>query len=132
MRTKKLLLIIFLNSCFLFKLGAQECGTPTNGVNQDFSYMTNSSTSEASICINVFFHIVRQSSGTGGFNSSNIDLIVEDLNEYYNPYSIYIHKQGTDFIDNSTYFDLTDSEFNSLINQYSVSNSINFYLVILF
>lgn len=130
MRTKILFLTILIGFISINKINAQQCGTPMSGSNQEFS-STNSKKSlyNESICINVFFHIVRQSNGTGGFNSSNIDLIVEDLNEYYNPFDIYINKQGVDFIDNSTYYDLTSNEFNSLIGINNSSNSINFYLV---
>ena len=130
MKIKILLLTILIGIISINKINAQQCGTPTGGTNQEFASTNNkSSLNDESICINVFFHIVRQSNGTGGFNSSNIDLIVDDLNEYYNPFDIYINKQGVDFIDNSTYYNLTSNEFNSLIGINNSSNSINFYLV---
>lgn len=129
MRTKFFLLTLLIGIISINKLNAQQCGTPANGENQEFIPSRDGSASDDVICLNVFFNIVRQSNGTGGFNSSNIDLIVENLNEYYNPFDIYINKQGIDFIDNSTYYDLTDNEFNGLIGINNSSNSINFYLV---
>ena len=119
------ILIIFT---FISTLKAQNCGTPNSGVNQEFGTLRNSSC-ETSVCINVFFHIVKKTDGSGGFNVSNVDLIVNDLNEFYNPHNIYIHKQGVDFINNSYYYDLPSIGFNGLIGQNNVTNAINFYLV---
>lgn len=128
MKRTNLFIIALTFFLFLNKAYSQECGTPTTGTNQTF---TNSKGvfDDSPICVNVFFHIIRQSNGSGGFNSSNIDTIVDNLNEFYNPHNIYIHKQGVDFINNSTYYDLASNEFNGLISLNNVSNSINFYLV---
>ena len=129
MKTKITYLLSLISLLTTINLRSQECGTPSTGINQEFSSPLNRSTSDESLCLNVYFHIVRQTNGSGGFNINNIDVIVENLNEYYNRFGIYINKQGVDFIDNSNYYELTDNEFNSLIGINNVSNSINFYLV---
>lgn len=127
--------IIYFITIYFFTLYgfSQECGTPTNSVNQDFTQIIlgrlASYVNDGPYCINVKFHIVRKNDGTGGFDSSNIENLVSNLNQAYNPVNIFINNEGYDFINNTTYYDLTNSEFGDLITINNVSNAINFYLV---
>lgn len=112
--------------------GQEYCGTPTSSTPQHFEGFEgnlNSRTTPSGICINVFFHIVRESDGTGGINPANINVILQNLNEAFNPHRIYINNFGVDFIDSSTYYNLATNEFNGLISINNISNAINFYLV---
>ncbi|MBQ0739699.1 hypothetical protein J9332_35935, partial [Aquimarina celericrescens] len=77
MKIRILQLVILVGIFINTNVIAQQCGTPTTGSNQDFFLSKNGITGDDSICINVSFHIVRQSNGSGGFNSSNIDLTIK-------------------------------------------------------
>lgn len=107
------------------------CGT----TEADVSYSTEREPSNTrqligtAVCIDVYFHIVRQDDGSGGFDLSKLPAIIEKLNGRLNQFGIFINSGGYDFIDNSLYYDLLDSEFNSLLQQKVKLNAINFYLV---
>lgn len=50
--------------------------------------------SSAAVCIDVFFHVVRNTDGTNAFVEPNIDAIVGELNEVYSPHNIVINNAG--------------------------------------
>ena len=118
MKTKLLVLVLLfsLNSLVF----GQICGTPpysnenlqqkqSNSVNITNSlYLSNST----SICVNVKYHIVRESNGTGGFNISNLNNVTNRLNEAFNEHKIYFNSLGHDFINNSTYYNIDDPTRN--------------------
>jgi len=135
MKTKIILMTIF--SCFFLTTYSQiECGTPTNSLNKDYSgiiegrgvYQPN----EGPYCINVYFHIVRQTNGTGGFNSNQIDEVVDILNDAFNPHNIFINNLGQGFIDNNDYFNfnapISNNQVVSPIFNINTPNAINVYL----
>ena len=114
-----------------FNSNAQECGTPISTTNQVFNIPTNN---DAQYCVNVKFHIVRESNGTGGFNASQIPSLINYINQFYNSISINVASAGFDYINNSVLFNIDDvgndsTEFNQLITNNNVSNAINFYIV---
>lgn len=137
MKTKTLLLITFFGLLTSLELKAQQCGTPqtTNFptsqrtiVNQNF--LNNNEP----ICFNVFYHIVRQNNGSGGFNASLLDDVTEKLNLACNPHSLNVNNLGFDYIDNTTYYNIDDSggnnsEFNALVQINNNPNAINIYIV---
>lgn len=128
---KKVLFLLILGIIFL-KSNAQECGTQTNYPNKIPSYTiaTNETFDNSAICVRVFFHIVRNSAGTNGFNTSNIQFLVNGLNQVYNLHNIVIVNQGNDVINNDTYgVEFNDGEYNSLVQLNNVPNAINIYLL---
>lgn len=137
MKTKTLHLIIFFGLLTSLELKAQLCGTP-----QTTNFPTNHRTiinqsflnNNESICFNVFYHIVRQDNGSGGFNASLLDDVNEKLNHSFNPHSLNINNLGFDYIDNTTYYNIDDSdnnntEFNALVQINNIPNAINIYIV---
>ncbi|WP_086478092.1 MULTISPECIES: T9SS type A sorting domain-containing protein [Arenibacter] len=135
---RKLLLILLLiwnfNSIF-----GQICGTPppttpiiypqednnTKGKESN-SYKSSSSYT----CINVFFHIVRNTNGTNAFPLPDTNDITVELNEFYSPHNIIINNIGTNFIDNSDFIQVDEGEHTVLMNSgYDVPNAINYYIV---
>ncbi|MBS1949607.1 MAG: zinc-dependent metalloprotease [Bacteroidetes bacterium] len=91
-------------------------------------------TASSSYTVNVFFHIVRNSDGSGGQNVNVINTIMNNLYTAYSSLQIYFNNAGSDEIKNSYYTtnffnngDLTI--YNSLINQNTKCNSINIYLL---
>ena len=88
------------------------------------------------ICINVYYHIVRKSNGTGGFDVNNLSNVTDILNEAYNPNEIYINYISYDYIDNDNYYTLdphqyssTDYYYDNLFSTNRKTNAINIYLV---
>jgi len=137
MRTKILLLTILIGIISINKLNAQQCGTPqTTNYPESERTVTNSSYNDSfePICFNVYFHIVRESNGSGGFNSSLLNEVTEKLNDAFNPHLLYVNNLGFDYINNSTYYNIDDtgnnnSEFNALVQINNRPDAINIYIV---
>ena len=125
---KFLLLINFLTITGI--LNAQElCGTSTPTNYQDYQAASMNSTYDEGVCINIYFHIVRETNGSGGINPNQLGNIVNNLNLYYNTFDIYFTNIGFDYINNSTYTQVTENEANSLGQLNNQSNAINYYIV---
>lgn len=95
MKAKKILLITLL-SLNLTMFG-QICGTPSIETSKSSQrIITKSEFLKTSnlICINVFYHIVRDNSGNGGFNSSQLDNVTNTLNTAFNEHNLYINTLG--------------------------------------
>jgi len=132
MRKELLLLALILSSNFI--LGQDYCATTTNSPVKNYTSLSRmlfaNSSNEEALCLNVYFHIVREDNGSGGIPAYQTSVIINDLNSNFNPHNIAFNKIGQDFIDNSS---LNDIEYASeevalaLIN--NVPNAINFYIV---
>ena len=117
MKKRKLLLIGILiwnlNSVF-----GQVCGTPhpTNPtVYSQEKINPQARGSSSALCIDVFFHIVRNTNGTNAFNTPNLNAIVNDLNEFYSPNNIIINNVGSGFINNTNFVNIdNDTEATNL------------------
>ncbi len=130
MKTKTILILTFLFS--LSHSFAQVCGTdapisfntyPQATSSRAYNYSTN-------LCIDVQFHVVRESDGTFAFLNHSENNMIDELNEFYNPHQIFFNSIGINFIDNTNYVALGGvSEFNSLINVDNNPNAINYYIV---
>lgn len=128
------ILIWNINSAF-----GQICGTshPSNPIiypQEDNNTKSKESNSYKSsipyTCINVFFHIVRNTNGTNAFPMPNTNDIIVELNEFYSPHNIIINNIGTGFIDNSDFIQVDEGEHTTLMNSgYDVPNAINYYVV---
>lgn len=137
MKTKTLLLIAFFGLLMNLELKAQQCGTPqtTNFPSSQRTVIKqNFLNNNESICFNVFYHIVRQNNGSGGFNASLLDEVTQKLNTAFNPHSLNVNNLGFDYIDNTTYYNIDDSggnnsEFNALVQINNNRNAINIYIV---
>ncbi len=126
MKTKILLLLLFVLTTSLF---GQVCGTLTDSKNQDFSHLKVKMNHDP-VCINVRYHILRNDNGIGGINSNQLDGITNLLNEVYNEHDLYINDLGFDFIDDTTYFNISsDTEFEELVQINNQEDAINIYLV---
>jgi hypothetical protein len=95
---------------------------------------TQSSARIANSCfytVRVFFHLVRNTDGTGGQNVGIINTIMTNLANAYTPHSIFFLNNGNDEIRNSYYMTAFDSQvkFSQLITENSVNNAINIYLL---
>jgi hypothetical protein len=95
------------------------------------TYVEPNSSDQSPICVNVYFHIIRNSNGTGGgITPSQIPQLLNILNEAFNPHNILISNAGQDFIDNDAYaLEFNDGEFNALTATQNVPNAVNIYLL---
>lgn len=132
MKKRKLLLI----GLFIWNINSvigQSCGTPhpinpTIYPQEDTSLQARGSSS--ALCIDVFFHIVRNTNGTNAFTTPNLDAIVNDLNEFYSPHNIIINNAGSDFINNSNFVNIdNDNEARNLGQTNNHNDAINYYIV---
>lgn len=136
MKIKTLHLITFFGLLMNLELKAQQCGTPqtTNFPSSQRTLINKNFLNNESICFNVFYHIVRQNNGSGGFNASLLNEVTQKLNIAFNPHSLNINNLGFDYIDNTTYYNIDDSggnnsEFNALVQINNNPNAINIYIV---
>jgi hypothetical protein len=129
MKTKIILILTFLFS--LNQSFGQQCGTVTpNTVNTypqpelSLAYNYN-----VNICIDIQFHVIRESNGSLAFTPRNTDDIINELNLYFNEHQIFFNSIGVNYIDNSNYINVEENEFNNLTNIDNNPNALNFYLV---
>ncbi|MBC6427115.1 MAG: hypothetical protein GDA51_11785 [Ekhidna sp.] len=127
---KKLILLylaFLISSYYIF---SQICGTPHPTNPTIYSGSASSRTSGSSeLCIDVFFHIVRNTNGTSAFTLPNTDAIVSELNKFYSPHNIVINNSGSGFINNSNNLHVDIREGNSIAHLKNRSGVINYYIV---
>lgn len=130
MNTKVLFLLILIGIISSNNLNAQEvCGTATPVNYQDYRTANRDSTSDETICINIYFHIVRETNGSGGINPNQLNNIINNLNQFYNVFDIYFSNIGFDYINNSNYVQVSENEANTLGQINNQSNAVNYYIV---
>ena len=92
--------------------------------------LAQATTASCYYMVRVYFHIVRNTNGTGGQNVAVIQTIMTNLTTVYNPWKIYIVNGGNDEIRNDFYMSNFDNnKFTSLIGVNVASNAINIYLL---
>ncbi len=136
--TKILFVLLFFNS----NLYSQFCGTEppqvaSRQMSTSIQQALNSYSNDDPMCINVYYHIVRDNSGYTTFDSNDLDMITTNFNEVYSKYYIYINSLGYDFIDNSDFYELTYTknstddfdDYDRLVQTNSHSNAIDVYIV---
>lgn len=125
--------VVIISFFSFFYLSAQQgCGTlaPVNYI----KYSTTASKSLTAtnvFCVDIFFHIVRKTDGSGGFDPADLEDIIINLNKEFNQHFIFFNNKGFDYIDDTNYYDI-DAEnytFDQLGNINDKSNAIDFYLV---
>jgi len=132
MKTKLLLLVFFGLNFLSF---GQECATqsPANyqtyeRTKQERGFDRTNIDLHPEICLNVFYHIVRESNGTGGISESKLVEMTALLNQEYNPHNLFFNQLGFDFIDNTDLFNVNDdNEFYALTQINNQTNAINIY-----
>ncbi|GAA4279663.1 zinc-dependent metalloprotease [Gaetbulibacter aestuarii] len=132
MRKELLLLVLILSSNFI--LGQDYCATTKNSPVKNYTSLSRmlyaNSSNEETLCLNVYFHIVREDNGTGGIPAYQTSVIINELNSQFSNYNIAFNKIGQDFINNSSLNNIAfPSEIASLISTNNISGAINFYIV---
>lgn len=134
----KLKITLTLLFAFLYHFANSQgfCKAPNYSANQEFSNLSSmlftNTSNEEMLCINVYYHIVRDNNGSNNSNpirTFELGGITSDLNTKYNPHNISFHNSGYDYIDNTLLNDLQNSEIDPLLAINNVSNAINIYIV---
>ena len=128
MKKLTLLLMIILNSYLAY---GQICGAPHPTRVTIYKDYPNARGASSAHCIDVFFHIVRNTNGANAFTPPNLDNVVINLNRFYSPHNIAINNAGSDFINNSDLLIINtiDKEENTLFGINNRSEAINFYII---
>jgi len=134
MRLKTPFYVVLFLIIPLMSIG-QECGTlsPANyqtyeRTKQERGFDRTNIELHPEICLNVYYHIVRYSNGTGGIAESKLTEMTALLNQEYNPHNLFFNQIGFDYIDNSNLYNINDdNEFYALTQINNQSNAINIY-----
>ncbi|QJP33119.1 hypothetical protein F0365_01170 [Nonlabens sp. Ci31] len=122
---------LFLTFLVFFSVNigwTQSCGTPSG--NQPIYESLDKSNAPYSACVNVRFHVVNMSDGTGGFSVAQVNNVKNILDAAFNEHSIYFNYLTTTQIDNSSFYNLSSfQQGQSLAQVNRVENAINFYIV---
>lgn len=132
MRKIFLLLSILIFTVSFFKSSAQTCITSSSSGSNIISNEISARSTSSSFCINVYFHIVRNSNETNAFPEPDTDEIIKELNTYFSPHDIYFNKSGKDYIDDSDFLTVAivgNSVDPALFQTQNNPNAINFYIV---
>lgn len=126
MKSKILFLFAFLYAN-LFLFGQDNCGSPFQELDTTIPPKTTSL--QQNYCVNVYFHIVRNSNGQGGINPNKLEDIIYHLNSVFEEHRISFIKMDVDFIDNSSFLALSENEYESLTNTNRFEQALNYYIV---
>jgi hypothetical protein len=134
---KRLILSVIIMLLLKSVVMAQfKCATPTvatsNVVKQNslVVHPLIASQPDGSYTINIFYHIIRHTNGTGGVSAANIPGLATIVSNAFSPVSIKTVNAGYDFIDNDSYAAFTDAQFATLITVNNKPNAINVYLLL--
>ncbi|MGB6151018.1 MAG: zinc-dependent metalloprotease family protein [Pricia sp.] len=124
--------IIFSNH----QAAAQACGTPTPGKMQTYSKSSSARNISGQACVDVQFHILRNTTGNQAVTAAAINDAINRLNTAFNQHNIEFNNLGINFITNNTYYDLNEvggdqsvGEFNALVQIDREPNALNIYYV---
>lgn len=126
---KRYLFQLALIFCF-GTIHSQECGTSAPSVKHTYPTSESSKASVTNYCIDVQFHIVRETNGTNAFAATNRTAIINELNARYNDHNIFFNNLGTNFINNSNFVNIdNDAEAENLVAVNNNQNALNYYIV---
>ena len=108
---------------------AQQCGTVSHGTPNIYPQVTTKSAGSDAACVNVFFHMVRNSNGTNAFTEPDWDGVIRKLNEQFSPHFITFNFAGRDFINNSNLKFISGNELDQLFETQRRNDAINYYVV---
>ena len=127
---KRLILLTLTLLTISVRSFGQICGTPHPVNPPNYPSPNNAREGSTAFCIDIFFHIVRNSNGTNAFTLPDTDAITRELNEVFSPHHIVINNAGTSFINNSSFVNIDNSgEAASLGQTNNQSDAINYYIV---
>lgn len=73
-------------------------------------------------------HVIRQSDGSGGISSSELNDVIDDLNEKFSEAFLeFFYCDGINYIDNDTFCNFNKGDENDFVEDNNVSGLINIY-----
>ena len=116
--------------CIFIKLNAQDfCLTPsrTNTENRKLLINHERSVTGSYYFLRTYFHVIRNTNGTGGVSYSSIQSAINMLNgDFSDSHIVFVWNGVVDYIDNSNYYNSTPSE--SIYNINNHNDGIDIYL----
>lgn len=104
------------------------CGTVSTNILDYSSILANRSPqNQESICIDVQFHILRDSNGNGVVPLTTVNELFETMDNAFNSHNIFFNRLSANFINDSNYLNITLETFNNLIQTEHNPNAINIY-----
>ena len=126
---KKIILLILILFATVDNIVAQNlCGTPSSSANFSLnkSSLMRRTTNNNSYCLKVYFHVIRNTNGTGGQTVVSLNQAFLILNQDYNPHNISFKWDNfIDYIDNSSYYTNPSATIFTVNNH---SDGIDIYL----
>jgi len=128
---KKIILILLCSP--IIGLGQYNCGTiPTHQqidyLNQTRNARQNWTQSKSVLFLPIQNHIVKKTDGSGGLNTSYLQVIIDTLNSYYTNSGIQFYSCGpTNIINNSNFYDFNSNDEWLLCGSNDEPNVINIY-----
>ena len=124
---------VFLFSILLWNVSTaigQECGTPTptNLTTYPQPSPLRSTSFGQRVCIDIQFHVVRNTDGSFAFTPPNENALLNVINQHFNPHHFYFSSVGINYIDNSDYISLDSMDQEAIISNHN-PNAINYYIV---
>lgn len=106
------------------------CHTTYQSNYSNYSSVDGQIVNENPKILNVYFHILRRTDGTGGLSTQQINNTITRLYSDYRQFNIFFYELGRSNINNTfLYNGITDNSYPQLINTYRQDNAINIYLL---
>ena len=129
---KRLLVAFTCLLLFVYESVAQDfCGTPaiTNVENVKILSSHQKRSASSNYILTVYFHVIRNSYGTGGVSTSNVASAYSRLNSDFSSHGIYFNWDGIiDYIDDDTYFYNHPDSCAYIFSENSHTDGIDIYL----
>ncbi|MDC6406333.1 MULTISPECIES: T9SS type A sorting domain-containing protein [Flavobacteriaceae] len=122
---------LFILICLCYcSANSQTCGTETPTVKNTYPSTETSKQKVTNYCIDVQFHVIKESNGTNAFVAVNRNAVIDELNDAFNDHNIFFNSIGTNFINNSNYVNIDDkNELDNLMSTDNNPNALNYYIV---
>lgn len=79
--------------------------------------------------VRVYYHIVRATNGTGGFDPNQLSSLTTRLNKDYNKYGILFSYKGFEYIDDSQFYNMDASLGSTIFYKNRQADAVDVYLV---
>ena len=131
----KKIFVIMLYFCSIFLSKGQvgqiwQCHTqPTQSSFSNYSSTDYFSVDESNKILNIYFHVIRRSDGTGGLTNTQISNTIQRLFNDYSQYNIQFNELGRGYINNTQFYNDPYSNYNAIIRTNREPNAINVYFL---
>lgn len=120
--------LFFVQIC---KAQTSPCGTvSTHSIDYNTLLLNKQSReNQGAICVNIQFHILRDTNGNNAISSLAISSLFSKMDNVFNSYNIFFNRLPINYIANSDHFNISANTFSELIQIDHNSKAINIYIV---